>query len=72
MRLRDANALVIAGLAGGANRDLSLTAGTTISGVSGNIDTGSADLTISAGAGFTTFGTLRGSNVTSAAAAAAS
>ena len=64
VRLRDTNNLFIAGLVNCANKDLSLTAGTTISGLAGNIDTGSADLTISAGTGFTTFGTLRGTNVT--------
>jgi hypothetical protein len=64
VRLRDANLLNIIGLVNGANKDLSLTAGTAILGVSGNIDTGTADLTISAGGGFTTFGTLRGTNVT--------
>ena len=64
VRLRDANALVIASLVNGANKDLSLTAGTTITGLAGDIDTGSADLAITSGAGFTTFGTLRGTNVT--------
>ena len=49
MRLRDANALVIASLVNGANKDLSLTAGTTITGLAGNIDTGSADLAITVG-----------------------
>ena len=64
VRLQDANDLRIASLTNGANKDLSLTAGLGITGLSGNIDTGSADLTIAAGAGFTTFGTLRGTNVT--------
>jgi filamentous hemagglutinin family protein len=64
-RITDANNLLIAGLSAAPNKDLSLVAVTgSITGVSGNIDTGSADLTISAGAGFTTFGTLRGTNVT--------
>jgi hypothetical protein len=64
VRLRDANALIITSLVNGANKDLSLTAGTTITGLAGNIDTGSADLAITSGAGFTSFGTLRGTNVT--------
>ena len=64
VRLRDANALVITSLVNGANQDLSLTAGTTITGLAGDIDTGSADLAITSGAGFTSFGTLRGTNVT--------
>ncbi|HWK83359.1 MAG TPA: filamentous hemagglutinin N-terminal domain-containing protein, partial [Caldimonas sp.] len=64
VRLQDTNALKIVSLVNGANKDLSLTAGTTITGLAGNIDTGSADLTISAGTGFTTFGSLRGTNVT--------
>ena len=64
-RITDANTLLISSLSPAPNKDLSLIAVTgSITGVSGNIDTGSADLTISAGAGFTTFGTLRGTNVT--------
>jgi filamentous hemagglutinin family protein len=63
VRLRDVNDLVIAGISQGANKDLSLTAGNAITGLAGNIDTGTANLTLSAGTSFTTFGTLRGTNV---------
>ena len=65
VRITDANSLFIAGLSVGSNKDLSLTAVTgSVSGLSLPIDTGSADLAISAGAGFTTFAALRGTNVT--------
>ncbi len=63
VRITDANALVVDNLVNGANRDVALIAGSTLSGTAGNIDTGSANLTLAAGSGFSTFGTLRGTNL---------
>ncbi len=65
-RITDANTLFISSLSTAPNKDLSLIAVTgSIGGaLVSPIDTGTADLTISAGAGFTTFASLRGTNVT--------
>ncbi|MFN0185359.1 MAG: beta strand repeat-containing protein [Aquabacterium sp.] len=62
--LRDKNSLTVTSLVSGANKDVTVVAGNALSMPLGSIDTGTANLVLTAGDALTTFGDLSGKNVT--------